>query len=153
MTIVDPSHPKAQMAGGSTSADDGESLPSYSQDAPSTAGSAYTEPLFAADSPVEGPLQPIASGSGSYATPPAPALAPFEPESIADLNPEMRKKLADDAQRRGLDVNDYGFAVEPPGEGGELPSFEETDQDERPQYTIDRSGNIVSCVSRARLPL
>ncbi|ORY88123.1 hypothetical protein BCR35DRAFT_330332 [Leucosporidium creatinivorum] len=142
MTIVDPSHPKAQMAfsvEGSASPDDGDELPSY--DAPSTSGSALTEPLFNTPGPSSNRYDPLASGSyAAVAASGAPASAPFEPESIADLNPEMRKKLANDARDRGLQVDDYGF--EPPV--AELPSFEETDVGDRPAYTMDRNGNIVT---------
>lgn len=145
MTIVDPSHPKAQMAfsvEGDPSTDDSDELPSY--DAPSTSGSTFNEPLLSNVNSSSNPYGPLASGSASYAAvaSSAPASAPFEPESIADLNPEMRKKLANDARDRGLHIDDYGFGAEPPV--AELPSFEETDVGDRPTYSMDRNGNIVT---------
>lgn len=80
---------------------------------------------------------PTASSSRATVDPPA---APFDAESVADLNPEMRKKLADDIRDRDADALDFGFR----SPGTHLPSFAETDISDRPEYTIDRDGNITT---------
>ncbi|KAK4049059.1 hypothetical protein OIV83_004421 [Microbotryomycetes sp. JL201] len=103
-----------------------DSLPTYSETtyAPSTSAEhAPTEDLF--------------SEAGDQ--------APTEerPAYMSDLNPEARKKLEDELRRSGTSSQDYGFLDEgPPTEC--LPSFAETEMGERPQYSINRNGDVVS---------
>lgn len=141
MTIVDPNHPKAQP--GFTQDGRDEELPDY---AASSSSNAVTEPLFASSSSsaVAGPsshrYEPEASGSSSGAGF-VPVTGPLEQDHVADLNPEMRKKLQEEI-RGGYQVEDFGFGAEAPR--AEPPTFEETELDDRPTFTMDGTGNIVS---------
>lgn len=121
----------AFSTGGSSSHDDDLPPPSYEGPSnppapPSSSGA--TEPLF------EHPFDGTGSSSGR-------SDAGFSPEALADLNPEVSKKLAREARESGHDVGDYGFDRAPGGAGEMLPTFGEAEV--RPVYNLDGAGNIV----------
>ncbi|KAM0752185.1 hypothetical protein T439DRAFT_379285 [Meredithblackwellia eburnea MCA 4105] len=120
MTIVDPSHPKSQMAfsrSGSASA--------------SSNGVPDTEPppQYHLDNPL------LASND---------LLLPDT--NINDLNPEIRKKLTRDANDNDRDIHDYGVHSDHHNlRAGELPpDFAALEADVRPAYSISSEGDIVT---------
>lgn len=124
MTIVDPSHPKAQMAfshGGSSSASDAEPPPVYS--GPSTVPAGSNPPNHFANSTT--------------------TTDAFAPEPISSLNPEVAKKLSREARESGHEVADFGFAYNNL-RAGELPPTSFAEGEVRPTYSLDKWGNIVS---------
>lgn len=137
MTIIDPSHPKAQMAFSTSSSatpEDDDELPSYS--GPSCA--------FPSTSPAE-PYDSTTARQFSVACalPNRDSFNPssFETEEMGTLNPESAKNLSREARERGVQVGDYGFEAEE-----RLPEFGESEAGERTLYNLDDDGNIVSCV-------
>ncbi|KDE02967.1 hypothetical protein MVLG_06501 [Microbotryum lychnidis-dioicae p1A1 Lamole] len=155
MTILDPSHPKAQMAptrpqNGAGSDADLDGLPSYSQ-------------IASTPSPHSMPSSSSASGSGSipqtmnpFANPltPQSTSSTYTPEPLSSLNPEARKKLAQEAQASGRSIDDYGFLPQTPSGPNPtplestLPSFESEELASQFPYSIDSKGNISTYSSK-----
>ncbi|KAK4055966.1 hypothetical protein OIO90_002959 [Microbotryomycetes sp. JL221] len=64
--------------------------------------------------------------------------------STSELNPEARKKLNEEMRRNGLSKVDYGFFDGQHEPNDNLPSFGETELNERPHYSINGNGDVVS---------
>ncbi|KAL8292630.1 hypothetical protein RQP46_001242 [Phenoliferia psychrophenolica] len=128
------------MAGGSSQHDE-LPPPSYSPSVQASAsGSAHPPPPPSSSGATEPLFEHPFDGTSRSSDPPS-----FAPEALADLNPEVSKKLAREARESGHDVADFGFEAAPGGSlrAGELPpNFR--DAEVRPTYSIDSAGDIVS---------
>ncbi|SCV67475.1 BQ2448_5086 [Microbotryum intermedium] len=162
MTIVDPSHPKliiefmlqAQMAStgpqGEASDADFEGLPSYSQVASTSSPHGNASSSSASGSgPTPAPINPFANPLTPQST-----SSTYAPEPLSSLNPEARKKLAEEAQASGRSIDDYGFLPQNPSgpnptpPDSTLPTFESEELASRFPYSIDSRGNISTYSSK-----